>query len=232
MNPQIEHVVTELALLGQQEFREVHSSQHAVMLQRYQDLADQAQGLINDPSNGLTQAAQRPGAPDVQVWMSGPKVGMWSAGPNPNKQSIIDLMEEGDYIQGYDASNRPVARGQMLDGGISWINDVNAYLEAVRRSVAEQIYEDADLSFRGTVQAQSGWTTAGQEWSLSAFVLPDDAGDGADTVKMTFKVLFYPNSDQPAEVTFEGEDVSFDPAVYQLPVAGPKEADTDLEPGF
>jgi hypothetical protein len=189
-------------------------------LREVRTLQAHARRLLKDPRSGLTPH-QKAGVSGVQVWAGGPAPRAFTHGPSPHL-GFLDALNEGDVVQGFNGRGDVLTEGVKTRDGVAWRRVHGPELDRAREAAADRIYELAE--FGGAVILDSGgWERGADEWVRPVFLEPEEgAGDSLHGVCV---LRFYPNSDEAASLTLDGEEMLIPDQDPNYPVL--KEDDPD-----
>jgi len=166
-------------------------------------LSARARSLLNDPRTGLTPSQAGPQTDGVIVWAGGPEGVPFTHGPSADPR-IVDVLEDGDVIQGFNAQGDVLTEGVRTPSGVAWRRAHGAELDRARHAAADRIYELAEFCGVEIID-RDGWGSEGEDWCRTLFVAPEDPD--APSRRAVCALRFYPQSDQACSLSLDGEEL-------------------------
>lgn len=186
-------------------------------MQALQAFSARARSLLNDPRTGLTPFQEGPRKDGVLVWSGGPEGGAFTQGPSADLR-IIDALEDGNIIQGFNGQGDVLSEGVKTPSGVEWRQVHGAELDRARHAAADRIYETAEFGGVEIIDCD-GWASDGEDWHRTLFIADEDPD--APSRRAVCALRFHPRSDQACSLSLDGEELLVPDQVPDYPSINP-----------
>jgi hypothetical protein len=186
-------------------------------MQALRALSARARSFLNDPRSGLTPPQTGPRMDGVLVWSGGPEGEPFTQGPSADPH-IIETLEDGDIIQGFNARGDVLTEGVKTPSGVAWHRVHGAELDRTRHAAADSIYETAEFGGVEIIDCD-GWAIEGEDWQRTLFIADEDPD--APSRRAVCALRFHPRSDQACSLSLDGEELLIPDQVPDYPSINP-----------